>query len=47
MLWMTKLPISDISAKCGYEDQFFFSKLFKKHIGVTPSLYRQQEQNNT
>jgi len=43
MLCMPQLPISDISVECGYKDQFFFSKLFKKHIGITPSQYRQQE----
>ncbi|MEI8248490.1 MAG: AraC family transcriptional regulator [Lentisphaerota bacterium] len=42
LLLMTELPIGEIAAQSGYEDQFFFSKLFKKHTGVTPSEYRQQ-----
>lgn len=42
LLLMTELPIGEIAAQCGYEDQFFFSKLFKKNTGVTPSTYRQQ-----
>lgn len=42
LLLMTELPISEIAAQCGYEDQFFFSKLFKKKTGITPSTYRQQ-----
>lgn len=42
LLLMKDLTISEIAMRCGYEDQFFFSKLFKQHIGIPPSEYRQQ-----
>lgn len=31
--------ILEISAKCGYTDQFYFSKVFKKITKITPSEY--------
>lgn len=31
--------ISLISSKCGFTDQFYFSKVFKKNTGKTPSEY--------
>lgn len=34
-------PIGEIGEKIGYEDNNYFSKVFKKHIGMTPSEYRQ------
>lgn len=34
------LNVSEASRAVGYDDIFTFSKMFKKHIGVTPSLYR-------
>lgn len=35
------LSISEIAAKVGYSDLNYFSKVFKKHYGVTPSSYRE------
>ena len=32
--------ISDISNLLGFENIFYFSRLFKKHEGVSPSIYR-------
>ncbi len=29
----------DIAAQCGFTDSAYFSKVFKKHMGVTPSQY--------
>ena len=34
--------ISEISQTCGYDDTGYFSKVFKKHTGQTPSEYRRQ-----
>lgn len=33
-------PISEVSVNCGYSDTNYFSKVFKKHTGMTPSEYR-------
>lgn len=34
-------PIGEISWSCGYSDQNYFSRIFKKNIGLTPTEYRQ------
>lgn len=36
----TNLSIRQISENVGYSDQYFFSRLFKKHMGVSPQNYR-------
>ena len=40
LLEHTDLKIKDIAEKCGYEDAFYFARVFKKNIGQTPSEYR-------
>ncbi|HEY6528550.1 MAG TPA: helix-turn-helix domain-containing protein [Cellvibrionaceae bacterium] len=40
LLKTSNLSISEISLRCGYQDFAHFTKLFKKHLGVTPSEYR-------
>ena len=40
LLRTTDLPIGEISMKCGIEDVGYFSTLFRKHVGVTPTIYR-------
>jgi len=37
MLATTNLPISGIAAACGFEDQSWFSKIFKNNTGYTPA----------
>jgi AraC-like DNA-binding protein len=34
--------LEDIAFSVGYGDVFYFSRLFKKHIGVPPSVYRRE-----
>lgn len=43
LLEETNLKIKDISEKCGYEDQVYFSQSFKKSVGMTPSQYRKKQ----
>ncbi len=40
LLQGTDMTVKQIAYQVGYEDPFFFSKLFKKHTGVSPSAYR-------
>lgn len=38
----TDLSIKSVAQSVGYTDQFWFSKLFKKEIGLSPSEYREK-----
>jgi len=40
MLGETDSPINKISADCGFEDQSWFSKVFKSYTGISPYEYR-------
>lgn len=40
MLINTAYPVADIARKCGFDSQYYFSSLFKKKTGVSPSAYR-------
>lgn len=39
---LTKLKMHEIATKLGYDDPAYFSRLFTKSIGMTPSEYRSQ-----
>ncbi|MDR0290021.1 MAG: helix-turn-helix domain-containing protein [Treponema sp.] len=41
MLKETEFPISGISVACGFEDQSWFSKIFKSYTGFSPCKYRE------
>ena len=38
----SELRIGEVSEKVGYEDNFYFSRIFKKIMGVSPVKYRKQ-----
>ncbi len=40
LLATSSMKICDIALECGYLDSVYFSSLFKKHVGKTPSQYR-------
>jgi AraC-like DNA-binding protein/ligand-binding sensor protein len=42
MLKKTDLPMSEIVTACGFEDQSWFSKIFKNYMGMSPGKYRGQ-----
>ena len=42
MLVNTNLPISGIASACGFEDQSWFSKIFKSYTSLTPGKFREQ-----
>jgi transcriptional regulator GlxA family with amidase domain len=39
-LYQTKLSIREIAAQLGYDDPYYFSRIFKKTQGVSPAEYR-------
>lgn len=42
LILSTDLPIGDIAMSCGYEDQNYFSRMFKRATGFAPSEYRRK-----
>jgi AraC-like DNA-binding protein/ligand-binding sensor protein len=42
MLLETSVTLNTISESCGFEDQSWFSKIFKSYTGYSPGKYREQ-----
>jgi AraC-like DNA-binding protein/ligand-binding sensor protein len=42
LLLKTDMPLSDIARACGFEDQSWFSRMFKSYTGLSPGKYRGQ-----
>ena len=42
LLLADNTPMSEICSACGFEDQSYFCKVFKRLVGVTPNRYRKQ-----
>lgn len=40
LLRATTMSVYEIAERCGYKDYFYFARLFKRTLGVTPSQYR-------
>jgi AraC family transcriptional regulator of arabinose operon len=40
LLQSTDLAVASIAARVGYEDQLYFSRVFRKRVGVSPSAFR-------
>ena len=45
LLRTTSLRSSQIAGEVGYNDSHYFSYIFKKNVGITPSEYRSQNNN--
>lgn len=37
----SNMTLKEISARCGYANQYYFSTSFKKRLGISPSAYRE------
>jgi transcriptional regulator GlxA family with amidase domain len=42
LLTETNMALSEIASSCGFEDQSWFSKIFKSHTRISPGKYRVQ-----
>ena len=40
LLHWSEFSIAEVAAQCGFEDQYYFSRAFKRWEGVPPSVYR-------
>lgn len=39
-LYLTNKPVKEIASELGYDDEFYFSRFFKKNTSITPSYFR-------
>lgn len=46
-LLVQNVPVQDIAAELGYEHRRYFSDVFKKHTGMTPSEFKEFYQSGT
>ncbi len=46
LLSNTSLSIKEVGEKVGYSDQFHFSKVFRKTVGISPSTYRSSQKES-
>lgn len=44
LLSVSTYPIKAVAENCGFSDALYFCRLFKKHYGVSPKLYRSEKQ---
>ncbi len=47
LLENTDISVKQVGLLVGYDDPHFFSKLFKKHVGLSPKDYRERNSNPT
>jgi YesN/AraC family two-component response regulator len=40
LLLSTDFSLSKVAEKIGVEDEAYFSRMFKKHTGISPNEYR-------
>lgn len=45
LLQTTQEPIASIGREVGYDDQLYFSRVFRKRVGVSPSDFRRRSQD--
>jgi AraC-like DNA-binding protein len=37
----SELSLADVADTCGFQDQSWFSRVFKRHMGVSPGRFRE------
>ncbi len=42
LLQQTNVPLKQIAEAVGYTDSYYFSRMFKKYMGVSPSLFKER-----
>lgn len=40
LLTFTSLPLGEVSARCGFKDQSYFTKVFTRHVNIGPREFR-------
>ena len=42
LLHLTFKPIKEVAGALNFEDEFYFSRYFKKEVGVSPKKFREE-----
>ena len=43
-MWTRDYSVAEIAAMCGYDDALYFSRVFKKHYGCSPTAFARRRQ---
>ena len=46
LLYADQLKIKYLAASLGYDDPYYFSRIFKKYMGTSPEMYRSKSKRN-
>ena len=46
LLSQTDSPIGEVATRVGILDPSYFARLFKKHVGVSPSVFRNRSEKS-
>ncbi len=44
LLQSTTIPVSSVAGRVGYDDQLYFSRVFRKRVGVSPTEFRRDSE---
>jgi len=47
LLLTTEIKVKDIASELGYDDQYYFSRLFSRYMKVSPLKYRLSRQTSS
>ncbi|MBP3605287.1 MAG: helix-turn-helix domain-containing protein, partial [Clostridia bacterium] len=42
LLLELSLSVAEVAARCGFEDESYFCRFFKKHEGISPGAFRRR-----
>ncbi|MBR2890537.1 MAG: helix-turn-helix transcriptional regulator [Oscillospiraceae bacterium] len=45
-MWGSDYSVAEIGTLCGYDDALYFSRVFKKHFGCSPSAFAKNREKN-
>ena len=40
-LYLTNKSVKELAYELGYEDEYYFSRFFKKNVNIPPQVYRE------
>ncbi len=43
LLQKGRMPMKEVAAQCGFSNEFYFSKVFKKTAGISPAAFRDRK----